>query len=126
NAVPPKGTNEDLGLVTALLVANEGGGDAACKDLRKRPSIIGQAFEFLVASTTTFGAPRSGMRHAKIEESTYLLLSSRLQMVQRTDSTQSPSTNPYTNPYRRTRPSSASTDEKSKPARKRAIKERTE
>ena len=40
NDVPPKGTNEDLGPVTALLAANEGGGDAAGKDLQKRRAII--------------------------------------------------------------------------------------
>ena len=32
NAVPPEGTNEDLGLITALLAADEGGGDATGKD----------------------------------------------------------------------------------------------
>ena len=99
NAVPPEGTNEDLGLVTALLAANEGGGDASGKDLRKRRAIIGQAFKLLVASTTTSGIPRSGMRRAKIDEATYLLLPSRLQTVQPTDSTQLPSTTPYTTPY---------------------------
>ena len=98
NAVPPEGTNEDFGLVTALLAANEGGGDAASKDLRKRRAIIGQAFEFLLASTTTSGIPRSGMRRAKIDKATYLLLPSRLQMSQPTDSTQSPLTTPYTLP----------------------------
>ena len=99
NAVPPEGTNEDLGLVTALLAANERGGDAAGKDLRKRRVIIGQAFEFLVASTTTSGIPRSGMRRAKIDEAKYLLLPSRLQMAQPTDSTESLSTTPSTTPY---------------------------
>ena len=99
NAVPPESTNEDLGLVTALLAANEGGGDAAGKDLRKRRAVIGQAFKFLVASTTTSGIPRSGMGRAKIDEATYLLLSSRLHMAQPTDSTQSPSTTSYTTPY---------------------------
>ena len=81
NAVPPEGTNEDLGLVTALLAANKGGGDAAGKDLRKRRAIISQAFEFLVASTTISGIPRSGMRRAKLDEAKYLLLPSRLQMA---------------------------------------------
>ena len=81
NAVPPEGTNEDLGLVTALLAANEGGGDAAGKDLRKRRAIISQAFEFLVARTTISGIPRSGMRRAKLDEATYLLLPSQLQMA---------------------------------------------
>ena len=81
NAIPSEGTNEDVGLVTALLAANEGGGDAADKDLRKRRAIISQAFEFLVASTTIFEIPRSGMRRAKLDEATYLLLPSRLQMA---------------------------------------------
>ena len=81
NAIPSEGTNEDVGLVTALLAANEGGGDAADKDLRKRRAIISQAFEFLVASTTIFGILRSGMRRAKLGEATYLLLLSRLQMA---------------------------------------------
>ena len=78
--IPSEGTN-DVGLVTALLAANEGGGDAADKDLRKRRAIISQAFEFLVASTTIFGILRSGMRRAKLGEATYLLLPSRLQMA---------------------------------------------
>ena len=41
NVVPRGGANEDLGLVTALLTANEGGGDAAFKDLRKCRTIVG-------------------------------------------------------------------------------------
>ena len=81
NAIPSEGTNEDVGLVTALLAANEGGRDAADKDLRKRRAIISQAFEFLVTSTTIFGIPRSSMRRAKLGEATYLLLPSRLQMA---------------------------------------------
>ena len=81
NAVPSEGTNEDLGFVTALLAANEDGGDAAGKDLRKRRAIISQAFDFRIASTTIFGIPRSGMRRAKLDEATYLLLPSRLQMA---------------------------------------------
>ena len=98
NAVPRKGTNEDLGLDTALLPANEGGGDATFKDLRKRRTIVSQAFEFLVASSTTSGAPRSGMRRVTVRNSTYLLLPSRLQMTQPATSlpTHSPSTTPYT------------------------------
>ena len=80
NATPSQGTN-DVGLVTALLAANKGGGDAADKDLRKRRAIISQAFEFLVTSTTIFGILRSGMRRAKLGEATHLLLPSRLQMV---------------------------------------------
>ena len=80
NAIPSEGTN-DVGLVTALLAANEGGGDAADKDLRKRRAIISQAFEFLVASTTIFGTLRSCTRRAKLGEATYLLLPSRLQMA---------------------------------------------
>ena len=80
NAIPSEGTN-DVGLVTELLAANEGGGDAADKGLRKRRAIISQAFEFLVASTTIFGILRSGMRRAKLGEATYLLLPSRLQMA---------------------------------------------
>ena len=81
NAVPPEGANEDLGIFTALLAANEGGGDATGKDLRKRRAITSQAFEFLVASTTISGIPRAGMRRAKIDEATYLLLPSRLQIA---------------------------------------------
>ena len=79
SAVPPEGAN--VGLVTALLAANEGGGDAAEKDLRKQRAIISQAFEFLVTSTTMFGILRSGMRRAKLGEATYLLLPSSLQMA---------------------------------------------
>ena len=70
--------NEDLGLVTVLLAANEGGGDTTFKGLRKRRTIVGRAFEFLVASTTISGAPKSGMRRATVGDSTYLLLPSRL------------------------------------------------
>ena len=81
NAVPSEGTSEDLGLVTALLAANEGGGDAAGKDLWKRRAIISQAFQFLIVSTTIFEIPRSGMRRAKLDEATYLLLPSRLQIT---------------------------------------------
>ena len=81
NAIPSEDTNEDVDLVTALLAANEGGGDAADEDLQKRHAIISQAFEFLAASTTIFGIPRSGMRRAKLDEATYLLLPSRLQMA---------------------------------------------
>ena len=81
NAVPSEGTNEDLGFVTALLAANEGGGDAAGKDLRKRRAIISQALDFRIASTTIFEIPRSGMRRAKLDAATYLLLPSRLQMA---------------------------------------------
>ena len=94
NAVPPEGTNEDLGLITALLAAKEGGEDSAGKNLRKRRAIIGQAFELLVASPTTSGIPRSGMRRANVDEATCLLLPSRVQMAQPTNSTQSPSTTP--------------------------------
>ena len=79
SAVPPEGAN--VGLVTALLAANEGSGDAAEKDLRKQRAIISQAFEFLVTSTTMFGILRSGMRRAKLGEATYLLLPSSLQMA---------------------------------------------
>ena len=98
NAVPREGTTEDLGLVKTLLVPNEGGGDATFKNLRKRCTIVGQAFEFLVASTTTLGAPRSSMRRATMGDSSYLLLPSRLQMTQPAASlpTHSPSTIPYT------------------------------
>ena len=126
NAVPQKGTNEDLGLVTALLAASEGGGDAAFKDLRKRRTIVGRAFEFLVASTTTSGALRSDIRRATIGDSTHLLLPSRLQMTQSVASlpTHSPSTTPYTLPPATTPPPNTSVGAKS--ARKRAIEERTE
>ena len=60
NAVPGEGTNEKLGLVAVLLAANEGGEEVALLDLRKRRTIVGRAFEFLVDSTTTSGTPRSG------------------------------------------------------------------
>ena len=79
SAVPPEGAN--VGLVTALLAANEGGGDATDKDLRKQRAIISQAFEFLETSTTMFGIRRSGMRRAKLGEARYLLLPSQLQMA---------------------------------------------
>ena len=108
NGVPWEGTNEDLGLVKALLAANEGGGDATFKDLRKRRTIVGRAFEFLVVSTTTSRSPRSGMRRAKIGDSTYLLLPSRLQMAQPTDPTHSSSTTPYTLPPATTPPPNTS------------------
>ena len=58
NAVPREGTNEDLGLVIALLAANEGGGDTTFRDLRKHRTIVDRAFKFLVSSTTTSEAPR--------------------------------------------------------------------
>ena len=45
NLVPGEGTNEDLGLATALLATNEGGGDATLRDLRKRRTIVGRVFE---------------------------------------------------------------------------------
>ena len=79
SAVPPVGAN--VGLVPAMLAANEGGGDATDKDLRKHREIISQAFELLVTGTTMFGILRSGMRRAKLGEATYLLLSSQLQMA---------------------------------------------
>ena len=125
NAVPREGTNEDLALVIALLAANEGGGDTTFRDLRKRRTIVDQAFEFLFASTTTSGAPRSGMRGAAAVVSTYLLLPSRLRMTQPPASvpTDLPSTTPY--PLR-TRPSSASTDVEATPALKQATEERTQ
>ena len=104
NVLPPEGANEDLGLVTALLAANEGGGDAVCKDLRKRRTIIGHAFESLVASTTISGVLRSGMRRAKIGEATYLLLPSQLQMGQLKLPHSTPLTNPYTLPLVTTPP----------------------
>ena len=69
NAVPGEWTNGELGLVAVLLIANEGSGDAALQDLRKRRTIVGRAFEFLVASTTTSGAYRSGMRCAVLGDS---------------------------------------------------------
>ena len=59
NAVPGERTNKEVGLVAVLLAANEGNGDL--RDLRKRRTIVGRAFEFLMASTTTSGAPRSGI-----------------------------------------------------------------
>ena len=108
NSVPGEGANKDLGLVTALLTANEGGGDATLRDLRKRRTIVGRAFEFLVASTTTSGAPRSGMRRAILGDSTYLLLPSRPQMAQTAASTSThpPSTTTYTLPPAATPPPS--------------------
>ena len=132
NAVPRKGTNEGLSLVTALLAANEGGGDATFKDLRKRRTIVSQAFEFLVASSTTSGAPRSGMRRATVRDSTYLLLPSRLQMTQPAASlsTHSPSTTPYTFSSATTPTPNTSVlgkqDVEAKPALRQATKERTE
>ena len=52
NAVPREGTNEDLGLVIALLAANEGGGDTTFRDLRKHRTIVDRASEFPITSTT--------------------------------------------------------------------------
>ena len=74
NAVPGEGTNEELGLVAILLTASEGGRDTALEDLRKRSTIVGRAFEFLVANTTPSDISRSGMRCAVLGDSTYLLL----------------------------------------------------
>ena len=82
NVVQGEGTNEEFGLVATLLPANEGGGDATFQDLRKRRTIFGRAFKILVASSTTAGAPKSGMKRATLGDSTYLLLPSRLQMIQ--------------------------------------------
>ena len=95
---------------TALLAANEGGGDATFKDLRKRRTIVGRAFKFLVASTTTSGAPRPGMRRATVGDSMYLPLPPRLQMTQPAASlpTHSPSTTPYTLPPATTPPPNTS------------------
>ena len=110
NSVSGEETTEDLGLVTALLAANKGGGDAALRNLRKRRTIVGRAFEFLVASTTTSGAPRSGMRRATLGDSTHLLSPSRLQMMEPTASfpIHPPSTTLYTLPLAATPPPSAS------------------
>ena len=95
-AVPRKGPNEDLGLATALLAANEKGGDVTFKDLRKCRTIFGRAFELLVVSTTSSEAPRSGVRRVKLGNSTCLKLPSRLHMTQPAASlpTHSPSTLP--------------------------------
>ena len=78
NGVPEEGTNEELGLVVVLLAANEGSEDITFQDLRKRRTIVGRAFEYLMASTATSGAPRSDMRRAVLGDFTYLLLPSRL------------------------------------------------
>ena len=95
---------------TALLAANEGGVDATFKDLRKRRTIVGRAFKFLVASPTTSGAPRSGMRRATVGDSMYLPLPPRLQMTQPAASlpTHSPSTTPYILPPATTPPPNTS------------------
>ena len=100
NSVPVEGTNEDLGLVTVLLAANEGGGDTTLRDLRKGRTIVGRAFKFLVASTTTSGGPRSDMRRATLGNFKYLMLPSKLQMTQSAASTPThpPSTTTYTLP----------------------------
>ena len=87
NAVPGYGTNEELGLVAVLSIANKGGGDAALRNLRKRRTIVGRAFKFLVASTTTLGVTRLGMRRAVLGDFAYLLLLSRLQVTQPAAST---------------------------------------
>ena len=110
NTVPEEGANEELGLVAALLAANKGGGDATLRDLRKRRTIVGRAFKFLVASTTTSGAPRSGMRRATLGDSTYLLLPSRLQRTQPAVNTpiHPPATTAYTLPSAVTPPPSTS------------------
>ena len=110
NTAPGEETNEDLGLVTALLTSNEGGGDITLRDVRKRGTIVGQPFEFLMASTTTSRAPRSGMRRATHGDSTYLMLPSRLQMTQPAASTpiHPPATTTYTLPPAATPPPSTS------------------
>ena len=64
NAIPREETNKELGLVMVILAANKGSGDVALQDIRKRRTIVGRAFEFLVASTTTSGALRSDMQRA--------------------------------------------------------------
>ena len=86
HTVPGEGI-EELALVVALLATNEGGGDATLQDLRKRRTIVGRAFEFLVASATTSGASRWGMRRATLSDSTYLLLLLWLQMTRPAAST---------------------------------------
>ena len=110
HAVLGEGINEDLGLVTALLAANEDGGDATLRGLRKRRTIFGRAFEFLVANTTTSGVPRLGMRRATLGDSTYLLLLSRFQMTLPAASTPThpPATTTYTLPPEVTPPPSTS------------------
>ena len=82
NAVPGEETNKDLGRVAVLLAAKDGSGDAAVQNLRKRRTIVGRAFEFLVTNITPSGTPTSGMRRAVLGNFTYPLLSSRLQMIQ--------------------------------------------
>ena len=71
NSVPGEGTNEDLGLATEVLAANEGGRDAAVRGFMKSRTIVDRSFKFLVASTTTSGAPRSSMPRATLGDSTY-------------------------------------------------------
>ena len=96
NSGPGEGTNEDLGLAKVLLATNEDGGEATLRNLKKRRTMVGRAFEFLVASNTTSEAPRLGMRRAKLGDSTYLLLPSRVQITQLVASTPThpPSTTP--------------------------------
>ena len=103
NIVPGEGVNEDLDLVAALLAANEGGGDATLWDLRMCRMIVGRAFEFLGTSTTASGAPRLGLRCVTLGDSTYLLLSSRIQIIQPTP-THPLSTTTYTLPAAATPP----------------------
>ena len=81
NAVPGRGTNEKLDLFTAMLAASKGGGSDTLQNLRKRSTIVGRAFGFLVVSTTLSGTPRSDMRRAVVGDSTYLLLPSRRQLA---------------------------------------------
>ena len=110
NAVPGEGANEELGLVTLLVAASEGGGNAALQDLQKRGMIVGRAFNFLVVSPTLSGASRSSMRRAVVGGSTYLLLPSRLQLAQAPPAATPP--HPYTNgdsPAKHVRPRQAQT-----------------
>ena len=82
-AVPGEGTNDEFGLVTVLLAANTGGGDATLRNLRKRSTSVGRTFDFLVASIPSSGAHRSSMRHIVVlGDFTYSVLPSRLQMTQ--------------------------------------------
>ena len=76
----------------------------------QRRTIVARAVEFLVASTTTSGTAGSGMRRATVEDSTYLLLPSSLQITQPAASlpTHSPSTTPYTLPPAATPPPNTS------------------
>ena len=96
---PGEVTNEELGLVTALLAANKSGGDVTLQNLRKRRTIGSRAFEFLVASATPSGTTRSDMQNAVMGDCTHLLLPSQIQMTQPPSAASFPNHRPVATPF---------------------------